>query len=343
MIDYLTLTLTHIPAWMHARLDVLCHRIVKYCPATGRIDYETACWESLRSDDHQIAVRYNGQELRIMGSPGRVMGSGDAVFGMMPYCRDVRACALAMIDFVARCVGVDLPRELACWRCTRIDATCNYLMPSLADVRVALDYLRKCDGHRKKLNRDREDSVTWSERSTLKSAIAYAKGPQLRAMMARRDYSGYKYTDDDLALADRLLRLELRLRRHWFDRVLDRPWYEITWDVLAAEHERYFGAMIGAEIMVESDLQLLDAVIAAAPTEGQGKSAFRTLQLIRTLGPVIARESMARRTWYLHLRILRDAGLGDVDIASGTVVQLRRRRIVVGDAITSWDHLRSVA
>lgn len=86
---------------------------------------------------------------------------------------------------------------------------------------------------------------------------------------------------------------------------------------------------------------MIDRMVAAAPTEGQGKAAARTWAVIQSVGWQAAKDSMPKRTWYRHLKIIKAAGFSDADISAGRVVNLRRPLLL--QPVSSWDELRKMA
>lgn len=341
LIDWLTLTLKYdsCPDWGGwKRLKNWGDRIMRVCPATGLVVWEMSAWDTVRSDSHQISISANSTELRIQGSPARVMGYGDAVFGFGDAGRDPYQCALAMIRFVSRHIHfVSIPHPRL-WSCSRVDVTCNYLMSSLADVRVALAELRNVEGGRYRVSAKAGDTVYWSQKSVHRSGKAYSKGPHLRYLVSKKGYSGFNYSDSDLNLADKLLRLELTLKRRFF-KDSSIPWYNMVWSDLFVQFENFFLRMIGDfEVTV---MNFLSRLIDVSPTEGQAKSAARTWACIQTMGWQAVRDSTPESTWYRHLNLFRKAGLGDADISAGRIVSLRRR--VVMTPVASWDELRRAA
>jgi II/X family phage/plasmid replication protein len=229
------------------------------------------------------------------------------------------------------------------WTVSRIDVTGNLLLDSLEDVREALRILRDVEGGRYRVSQQAGDTVYWSHRSRLRSGKAYAKGPHLDYQMRKnREYGGREYQVSDVQLANRLLRLELSLRSQLLreDR-LGKAWHELTSGDLYEQWNDYFGRMIGdSEMMKDADLKR--KVIEAAPTEGQGKAAYGCWTLIKSEGWERAKDMCTKRTWYRNLKILRAAGLGDVDFSAGRVVEFRRR-ILDAKLIESWDELKRVA
>jgi hypothetical protein len=51
----------------------------------------------------------------------------------------------------------------------------------------------------------------------------------------------------------------------------------------------------GLEVM---DMGMIDRMVKAAPTEGQGKAAARTWAVIQSVGWQAAKDSMLKSTWY---------------------------------------------
>lgn len=336
MIDWLTLKADAMDLGevVIRRLRELSGRVVKL-DAYGGIEWETVARENIRSDSHQVTVCMGG-ELTICGSPARVMGSSN-VFGS----GDITDCAQAMLGFVSRQVGVVLP-NLSVWRCTRVDVTHNYDLGSLANVRGALLALRHAEGGRYQL-RTAAESVYWSVRSKYRSGKAYAKGPHLQYARKR---GSCEVNDDDIALASRLLRLELSLRSQFWREQATKPWWQYEERELDELHEQYFSQLVGnVEVTEMCDVQLrcVEAARSLGRKDGQGKAAFAYWCLIKAEGFERARELTPRPTHYRHMKVLRTAGLSWADFQAGRVVQLRRTPLVLAQPVRSWDDLRRCA
>jgi II/X family phage/plasmid replication protein len=75
-------------------------------------------------------------------------------------------------------------------------------------------------------------------------------------------------------------------------------------------------------------------------TNAQARAAFRTWQLIRAVGWQEARDSTTRPTWYRHCKVMKAAGVRDLDIAHGRVVPMRTRLLELRP-VGSWSELRA--
>ena len=343
LIDWLSLRLDTkaCPDWGGWwRLREWGDRILRYCPRTGVSKWEIAAWDSLRSDSHQLAIKAGGDGFWVQGSPARVMGLGDTVFGAGDAGRDIVQCARTMIEFAARLVYYESVPHYRLWSVTRSDITQNYDLGSAAGVRVALSELRNIEGGRYRVSQQAGDTVYYSHLSRHRAGKAYAKGPHLIYLLKQSTYTGCSYSESDLELAHRLLRLELRLGSKWFHQ-LSVPWYQLSWDNLKEQHDNYFMRMVGVEGIEVTDMGFLDRFIKVAPSEGQGKAAARSWALVQAMGWQAARDTMPIRTWYRHQQIWKLAGLGDADISAGRVVSLRRPLIM--HPVSSWEELRRAA
>jgi II/X family phage/plasmid replication protein len=303
--------------------------------AQGEIEWETVARENIRSDSHQVTVSMAG-ELTVCGSPARVTDRLN-VFGS----GDIRACARSMLDFVASQVSVPLP-PLELWRCTRVDVTHNFDLLSAANVRAALMSLRHAEGGRYQL-RTTSESVYWSVQSKYRSGKAYHKGPHL---IYQRRKGTADPSDDEIELAQRLLRLELSLRCQFWRESAWKAWFEFSESDLDALHAEYFGKLVGnVEVTEMSDVQqkCIDAAVLMGMTEGRGKAAHAHWCLIQSEGFERARDLVPKASHYRHLKILRSAGLSWSDFQAGRVVQLRRMPLVLAQPVRSWDELRRVA
>ncbi|GAB6140869.1 hypothetical protein JCM14076_15980 [Methylosoma difficile] len=304
--------------------------------------YETSAWESVRSDSHQIAFKVGGDSIYVQGSPARLCGSGDAVFGEgAAAALDLTACVHRMAAFVASKFSLDISLNPDDWHVTRIDVTGSLLLDDLAAVREALRVLRNCEGGRYRVSQQAGDTVYWSHKSRLKAGKAYAKGPHIDYSTKRPDYTGREYTDSEKQLVNRLLRLELRLGAQWIRERAGLPWQKLTPEMLIDQWKQYFNRMIGDTHMKTTD-DVKARVMAAAKTEGQGKAAYCCFLMIQSQGWENARNNHTKPSWYRHLKILRAAGLGDADISAGKVVQLRRK-IIECQVINSWSDFKKAA
>ena len=315
-------------------------RILRYCPRTGEHKWEVTAWDSIRSDSHQLAIKAGAGGLWVQGSPARVMGSGDTVFGAGDEGRDLVLCARTMIEFAARLLHLSPVPHFRLWALTRIDVTANYDLGSAAGVRVALAELRNVEGGRYRVSQQAGDTVYYSHLSRHRAGKAYAKGPHLIHLLKQSTYTGCQYSESDLELAHRLLRLELRLGSKFFHQ-LPVPWYFLSWQNLKDQHDDYFLRMVGVEGLEGVDMSFVERFVKVAPSEGQGKAAARSWSLVQTMGWQAARDTMPKSTWYRHQQIWKAAGLGDADISAGRVVSLRRPLIL--RPVSSWAELRRVA
>lgn len=337
MIDYLTLILDLKPyehLWARVAAYARNHwQIQKVNPVTGEVEWSHPARESVRSDTHQIQIQVSASRVKVEGSPARAMGATNNVFGS----DDLVFCARAHLRFLRRHLPELALPGLRAWKIARVDKTYNYAFGSAGEVRQALAYLRQFDGGRYKCDTRRGETVYWSPGSALRSGAAYHKGPHLRSQMME----GKARADPwQVELADLILRLELRLKHEWWNR--QRKAGRNQWRVdLDAEFQSYWAGLIGAvEVCEMSDLDLFKRV---AETEGQALAAYRTWCLIKAVGHRAAYDSMPRSTWYRHKKIMNDAGLSWGDLATGQIVQFRRRALILEEPVRSWEELADVA
>lgn len=349
LIDWITARIEygHIAPEYWQMLRLLTDRVMRFCPATGETRWEAGAWDSVRSDSHQIAFRVGSDAVWLQGSPARVCGDGDAVFGSGPSAAlDLVGCLQRMVAFVSSRIGVPLPSEPSQWLVSRIDVTGNLLLDDLPAVRIALRVLRECEGGRYRVSQQSGDTVYWSHRSRLQSGKAYAKGPHIEYMIKRPGYSGRVYTSSEIGLVQRLLRLELKLGSQFLRERVGKLWFEISRDDLVNYWSLFFERMVGSsEVCTESDLRqrLREVVIDGEPiSDGRANAAYGCFLMIKNEGWEKARLAFSKSTWYRHLKILHLAGLGDADIAAGTVVSFRRR-IIDSQVVSSWAELQRVA
>jgi len=358
LIDWITayLPMEKIPENDWSMLRLLTERIMRFKPNTDnhRLDdvymlidrdtvvYETSAWESVRSDSHQIAFRVGSDAVWIQGSPARLCGSGDAVFGEgASHAIDLKSCLIRMVAFVSQILEIQISNNPDHWHITRIDVTGNLLLDDLVSVRESLRILRNCEGGRYRVSQQSGDTVYWSHTSRLRSGKAYAKGPHIQYQLKNPKYNGRRYTDQECRLIDRLLRLELKLGSQWLRERAGKSWQQLTPQDLKNEWKNYFYRMIGDSEMKTND-DLLPKIMAVSKTKGQAKSAHCCFLLIQQMGWERAKDSYPSTSWYRNIKILRDAGLGDADISAGNIVTFRRK-IIEFQNVETWNHLYQLA
>jgi II/X family phage/plasmid replication protein len=336
LIDYVTahVCLTELSdaarEWVREQIG---ERIMRYCPRTGDVRSESGTWDSLRSDDHELSARV-GSSLVLAGSPARCCGVGDTVFGSgAAAALDLPGCVEAMKAVIERLSGCELPAAPA-WRVCRVDVTGNLLLPDPAGVAQALGWLRGMNAGRLKVDSRFGDSVYFNLGSRRRKAVCYRKGAHLRRMVGKPSYTGRPYSEVELDAADRLLRMELRLGSQWWQ---DHDWRGVTAEGLTAQWQDYFQPLLGqGEVMDKS--VLVQRVRAVAKTEGQARAALACWALIQQSGWEQAADMHARPTWYRHLKLLKRAGLGEVDLAHGQVIPIRRVELHAA-SVDTWEQL----
>jgi II/X family phage/plasmid replication protein len=356
MIDWIT-AYVPIESFVESEREILrlqTDRVVRFCPKTGDVRYETSAWDSVRSDSHQVVSRVTGSALWIQGSPARCIGDGDTVFSSgASKAEDIISCMERMTAFL---FSTDEYRpvtrpDINQWVVTHVDVTRNLLLDSLAEVRQFLAFMRGAESGRLRVNNPDGDTVYWNKNSRYKKGKAYAKGPHLRYLLAKKTYSGRRYEEPELLLAERLARLELSLfRRQWEKNLNIKRWQDLTPDVLAQEWENYFGQFIGQTIMNDEELRRRiknvyikrkGEMVQVSP--GQAKVAYTCWYLIKSMGWEMARESMSQTAWYRNLQILKLAGLKVTDLGNGKIIPFRVQKVISGYQVSSWAELRKAA
>lgn len=318
---------------------------------SGEMVWETTAWDSIRSDSHQISFRVSSNFIWIQGSPARIIGDGDNVFSSGACSAlDLVGCSRAMVRFVSKHLGVVLPSDVKLWLLSRVDVTQNLDLGGLPQVRQALAILRDCEGGRYRVSQQAGDTVYWSHKSRLRSGKAYAKGAHIAYQMLKHKPgdTGRIYSIEEIALANSLLRLELKLGSQYWRERTEKPWYEFTAEDLKDEWQSYFSRMIGgAQIMKDENIydRILDVVEKkkdGKPKETQAKAAYALWLMIKSEGWQKARDYTSKTRWYFNLKILHKAGLSDADISSGKVVQFRQN-IILARRVDTWQDLKLVA
>lgn len=299
-------------------------------------------WESIRSDSSGLYWSVTGDAdgvryLTIGASPSSLQNQGVNVFGSM----DIEHCANILIHTAGKALEAILPnwRE---WQCRRMDITGNYDMGNKAQVKQALRLLLGTDAPRRRTNSDKRggDTVYWNPSSDLKCGKAYDKGAHLRYQLKKGNIA---LDEETLLLGENLLRLELKLGSRWFRR-LERDWRTFTYDDLAKEHFDFFSSLIGSSDVEVTDMgTLLVELEKHAPTKGQALAAHRTWALIKSMGYTQTKASVPYSSFQRHCSLLRAAGISSADLCAGIIIPFRRRVLVLGQPVTSWEELRRAA
>lgn len=348
LIDWLTLRLPLDKALDEAfHLLLSAHRHSLHCTDSDGVlvwEKQVLNVDALRSDSiglfWQLQSDGKREYLVIGGSPASVE-HGINVFGEL----DIQYCASVLIRAAARNLHAVLP-DYRLWQCRRIDITGNYAFPDAASVKQALRQLSISEGGRRKATNDHRggDTVYWNPTSDLTKGKAYHKGPQLRVLVRK---GKVELSEDYLALGDRLLRFEHTRGARWFRRLAQSGvcWYDLTCQQLIGFFMEFFGRLVdGVEVKDMERYELVQKIRDAnGCTEAQSEAAFATYRNIRADGFDVAKGFISRATWYRHLAMLRKVGISDADLVSGNVVQFRPVRVVLAQAVSSWDELRRVA
>lgn len=337
LIDWMTLALdpVDIPAalWVQIRSRFPCI-VQKHDTLTGEVHWEIPAHENIRSDSHQIVMKCGGR-FTIQGSPARLFDKNN-VFGNPSPAE----CAKAMIKFAATALGVLLPMNLMRWRCTRIDFTCNYLQQSRAEVDEILRTISMAEACRQG-KATYENGVTFGAGSTLHMGVAYGKGHHLR-MMVRKGKA--EANEMQIKAADRLLRLEYRVRKKWLDRNkhLFGHWSLITERQLIEFHASYFSRFMSNYEVADMG-NLLEMIERVAPTQRQAKAAYDCYLNIRENGYKQAKATYRKPTFYRHVKCLRSAGLTEANFVQSSVVPITKKSVELGNPVSSWDELLKLA
>lgn len=353
LIDWLTLRIPmdeRLGKQLHTKIYASMGHIVKFSPA-GLQEWDKVVpdWDSIRSDSMGLywsvtadadSVRY----LTIGASPSSLKNNGVNVFGTL----DLKECSQTLINTASKALESILP-NWKMWQCRRMDVTANYDMGNNAQVKQALNLLLRTDAPRRKANSDKRggDSVYFNPTSTLRAGKAYHKGAHLRYQLKKGNIDRSDISEDQLLLADRLLRLELMLGSMWFRR-LTKDWHELTPKDLTDQHHSFFSSLIGSGDIGVFDMgTLLERLEKVAPSKGRAQSAHNTWALIKVLGFTQVKASMNPNTFRHHTSWLRAAGLNDADLCSGgetaLILEFKRKNLVLGQPVLSWNDLRMAA
>lgn len=334
MLDYLTLSIDGMDISQEVRDYFERKQNMLVCfTSEGEVVWRRPQLERVRSDTHEVSAQLCSK-LDIWGSPARCMGDGKSnVFGSF----DINECFHGMLGFVEKQIGAELPHDPEPWRVRRVDLTGNFHLGALETVIQALNYLRHSEGGRYQV-RTSAETVYWSKGSSLRTGKAYAKGPHMQ-VQAKKGKA--ELTEKQMKMVQTLLRLELKLGSTWWSRTASKPWFKYSQKEFLSIFQDYFKQFIGSVEVSEVKDDVLKRLYEVAPTPGQARAALTTWSLIQTHGEQAARKLISRSAWYKHRALLRKVGISFADFHERRIVPFRRRTIVLGDPVTSWEDLES--
>lgn len=319
--------------------------------ATGELVYNKKFldFEAIRSDEDGLFITRQGDGndyYFVIGASPASLEHSSNVFGSM----DIQHCAQFLINRASQAYGVIFPAFTA-WQCRRIDVTANYCLPSEAMVKEALHLLRNTDAARRKAQTPKKggDTVMWNMTSDRRKGKAYHKGVHLSFL---KRHNKTDATDEEITLANRLLRLELQLGARWFREDLPRlgiQWHQLENDHLLKEHQDYFNSIIGKDLGADDMTNLIETLkkstvlvngISKPITQSQATCAYATWLGIQKHGFEQWRETMSKATFCRHIRFLEAAGLSRADLCAGKLTPVRRRYLVLSQPVWTWQQLR---
>lgn len=299
--------------------------------------------DSLRSDADGLFWQLQGSAdgetyLAIGASPASLCGDGVNVFGSC----DIRGCAAVLLSHASRSLRAVLP-PVEAWQCRRIDVTANYALPDTVAVDFALAQLMRSDGSRRKASTQKGNTVYWAPTSQLRRGKAYNKGRHLRMKVKRGAIIG----PDVLALADRLLRLELTLGGRYCRELerAGRSWLTLTAAELSKEHAEFFGqlnAVCEVEDMERDDI-IQTIARANGISESRARSAFRQYADMRRSGFEAVKAETTKPTFYRNNKYLTVAGFTVAHLKTAHEVPFKRVQLLIASPVSSWDELRAAA
>ena len=330
MIDWMTLHIDteHLSKLVVEQLSGISDKIMRIKP-DGEISWCTATFQSLRSDTNGLSYSFTGLKLTIAGSPASVRNPNN-VFGS----DDLQTCFSHMISFFSQHTGIFIPFTANLYRCTRIDYTRNLFVGSQANVNICLDTLKNTSTRGDNVEK-KHSTIYWNKSSKLRCGKLYNK--YLHAKKCNKDNTHF-YSEDELKMTESIVRSELKLGRIWFNR-LEKPWFMLTTQDLQKEHDSFFSNIIGS-VEVTNMHDLLNRLNKISPSENQALAAFRTYQLIQSIGYKQTVQGMPKTTWYRHRKQLLDAGLCKTDLQVGQIVPFRRTEVIEMVPVNSWAELK---
>lgn len=317
-------------------------------------DYLRHTWESLSTGFTPLAFKVFHQSLgkrlmpgvEVKASPAKLL-QGHNVYGPT----SINLGAQVMLKWIAGTYP-DLFSKLDVSAAQVYTIDCTY-SSRLPDERTALQVIKALmnvtNGHTKSRGDNYETTAYWGAKdSRLKRLKAYLKYPEFLRQLedakraGRSDLSAARtvkvLSNSDLQeWAKNLLRMEATVMHRWLERrgipsrlvdliayqqgleadgrcLIQECWQAVTADL--------FAAFEGAEMRVIDDEKVLDALVAAhpkydrkgKPNDSYARNLFRTYRSLKDYGWEETQASMARRTFYDHVRDIQAAGLSKAQL-----------------------------
>lgn len=349
LIDWLTMRLPISPTSHPAIFERVAGYMgnLVYCDSSGEVTWQkrTLDIDALRSDSPGLywQVTSDGKsDVLVIGASPASLEHGLNVWGTL----DIRHAAQVLITRASRCLSIALP-PCEKWQCRRLDVTANYALPDAASCKHALAQLLVTVGARRRPSSANRggDTVYWNPTSDLTKGKAYHKGPQVQYLYKKNKLDRLP---DEASLLDQVIRLEHTRGARWFRRLeqAGHRWQDLTQERLIELHTEFFTPLIadGIEVKNMEREHIIKAIMVAnGCTENQARAAFSTYRNVRADGYEITKESMTRRTFYLHQKLLRAAGISDQHLRDAVVIPFPRVRFTLARPVASWDDIRRAA
>lgn len=349
LIDWLTMRLpisasTH-PALFERVAQYSGHVVSTDCNGEVKWVKRNLDIESLRSDSPGLYWQLTGDgktDILVIGASPASLEHGLNVWGSI----DIRHCADVLIACASRSLQLLLPSRDA-WQLRRIDVTANYALPDAPSVKSALAQLLVSSGARRRTSSHNRggDTVYWNPSSDRAKGKAYHKGPQVLSLWKKNKLHTLP---DNIDLLDQIIRLEHTRGAKWF-RDLEHAnirWQDLSPQKLIALHTEFFAPLVGHGIEVKNmeKTQIVAAIMTANQcTENQALAAFNTYRNCRLDGFEVTKESMPKRTFQRHQRMLRLAGMSDAHLRTASIIPFPKIRFELAKPVGCWDDIRRAA
>jgi II/X family phage/plasmid replication protein len=349
LIDWLTMRLP-ITAQSHPALYARVASFSGHLVATdsdGQISWEkrTLDIDALRSDSPGLYWQLTGDgktDVLVIGASPASLEHGLNLWGSI----DINHCAEVLINHAAKALQCVLPPARQ-WGVRRIDVTANYALPDAVSVKTALAQLLCTTGARRRPSSHNRggDSVYWNPTSSRSKGKAYHKGPQVLNLWKKNKLD---HLPENFDLLNQVIRLE-HTRGAQFFRDLEasgQHWQDLNPARLEALHTEFFTPLCGAGIEVKNmeRIEIVKAIMTAnSCSENQALAAFNTYRNIRQDGFLTIKESMSKRTFYLHQRLLRAAGISDAHLHTASIIPFPKVRFELARPVACWDDIRRAA
>lgn len=227
-------------------------------------------------------------------------------------------------------------------RLEALDLTKSIIVPNKQHRLALIDYMKSISKGQTKTQGEAYETTAYfgSKNSRLKKIKIYLKGPEVeRENKDRKRRKKPLILDNEVKLAENMVRIESRLMREWFDRrriptnlkklikrIEQQP--DLLNDCYKESISDLMKSMEGDAMTILNDDQVLQKLHCEyKEIRGKANRAFGVYQAIKGVGLDRYKKQLPRNTFYTHINMLKQAGFSHADLCNlhkpNNVIQIR--------------------